>query len=185
MRTVRGTPGGRRKKPRHRIRRAAEDRVRALVVGEKRRDVRVTDDDRARRPEPRRDGAILVGHAVEDLGPERRPQTGDVVAVLERDGHAVKGTVDLPAREREVGGLGLPSGRLDIERHDRVQLGIAPLDACEMRIERLDGRQLATGNPACQIFRRRSGHSILVCQIHGPIVGLIAPARAMGARGTC
>ena len=153
-----------------RIRRAAEDRIRALIVGEERRDVRVADDDRARRPETGRDGAVLVGNAIEAFAAERRPQTGDVVAVLESERDAVERTPDLPTRERAVGGRGLPSGRLDVERHDRVQRGIPSLDAGEMPLEGLDGRQLTTGNPACQIFRRQRGHLTLMCQVHGHIV---------------
>ena len=127
------------------------------------------DDDRPRGAEASRDRAVLGGDPVEPLGPDRRAQTGDVVAVLERQRHAVKRTDSVTARERSVGGRGLPARGFDIERHDRIERGVAALDTAEMRVERLDRRSLAIGNVLCQGARRHRAQ-VVCCWIHGPTI---------------
>ena len=115
----------------------AENRVCTLIVAEEWRDVRMADDHRAGRAEPSGDRAILVGDAVEDRRADRRAQPCDVVAILERERDAMQWTARRPARESDIGGLGLTQGRLEVQRHDRFQLWIPSLYASEVGVERL------------------------------------------------
>ena len=111
------------------VRGPPENCVGALIVGKKRRDVAVRDDHRAGGVQARGNGGVGVGEAIEMLSAERGAQTGNVDAVLERERHTVQRTGERAAREGGIGGLGLAVGRFDIERHQRIQRGVALLDA--------------------------------------------------------
>jgi hypothetical protein len=57
--------------------------------------------------------------------------------------------------KRRVGGLGLPAGKLGVERDDRVQLGIVLLDPREVGVQRVHRGDLPGAQPRRQLARRQ------------------------------
>ena len=85
---------------------------------------------------------VKVGHVVaQDARAHRRWHAGHVEEVLDPEGHAVQRTA--PAAVRDFA-LGLPSGCARLIWHDAdvaIQARVEPLDAFEIRVRQLNGRQ--------------------------------------------
>ena len=97
--------------------------------GRELRHVGLADEDRPRLPDPLDQQVVVVGDGVgEDRRAVGRPPALQRVGVLHREGQAVQGAQHVAARLRLVG---LRRGRprpLDVEGHDRVELGVAGRD---------------------------------------------------------
>ena len=91
---------------------------------------------------------------------------------------------DVGARdERVVGRRGRPAGTVGIERHDRVEGRVEPVDPVEVGVQELDGRQLALPEQGRQLGRRAQAQ-IVVGHGHRLSVSFSTPAKADGWAGT-
>ena len=116
----------------------AVERVRAR--GELRR-VRLAEEYDARPPDAF-DDQLVGGRDVrgEDRGAVRRPPARHVMGVLDRERQPVERTERRPGGEVLVGGSSTRARPVDVERHDRVEVAVALIDALEVQLEQLARR---------------------------------------------
>jgi hypothetical protein len=106
--------------------------------------VRLAEEDRARRTQAGRDRAVLFRDVVrEDLRTAGRDLVPRVVQVLQRDGDTVQRAAVLTPCELRVGACRVCLGLRERLRDERDELAVAPLDIRDTRVQEFRARGLA------------------------------------------
>ena len=98
---------------------------------------------RARVAEPLGDGGVVVRHEVgQYLGAYAGADAARVVQVLESDGYAVQRAEVVARLYRALRRLRLCPRLVAHHGDERVERGVGPVDALEVRVHQFDGRKL-------------------------------------------
>ena len=116
----------------------AEDRVRGLLLVRQQRGIGLAEQDSARRLQSGRDRRVNLRNVIAEGRISRRGANSLCrLGVLQRVWNAVERSPRFPSRGRLIRCSGSPGRALRIERHDRIERRVEPLDPFEIEPDQL------------------------------------------------